>query len=149
MDTIQFLNHFYHDTDLVCLFINPGFENTRQRFVYVSQLKTGKWQRFLKLVNSRGCNVYLSVYSFQARQRTEENVVDQVNRIYLDFDSEQPYRDFRKDYTPVCIIQTSPGKFQCFMKLVEPMAKELVKAAARGLAAKYGADHAFDLARIM
>lgn len=148
MNTNQFLDHFYSDTDYVCVFLHPAFEKTRQRFVYIAELKTTKWQRFLKFVNGRGCNVYLSVYPFQCRQRTEENVVDQVDRVFLDFDEEGPYQAFRQDYNPQCVIQTSPGKYQCFLGFREPASKEQAKAASRGLAAKYGADHAFDLSRL-
>lgn len=148
MNTNQFLDHFYFDTDYVCVFLHPAFEKTRQRFVYISELKTIKWQRFLKFVNGRGCNVYLSVYPFQGRQRTEENVVDQVDRVFLDFDGEQPYRDFREDYTPQCVIQTSPGKYQCFLGFREPAPKEQAKAISRGLACNYGGDHAYDTARV-
>ncbi len=148
MNINQFLDHFYSDTDYVCVFLHPAFEKTRQRFVYISELKTTKWQRFLKFVNNRGYNVYLSVYPFQGRQRTEENVVDQVDRVFLDFDEEQPYLDFRQDYTPQCVIQTSPGKYQCFLGFKKPTSKEEAKSASRGLAARYGADHAFDLSRV-
>lgn len=149
MEIRTFLGLFYKSTDLVCLFLNPA-PGRRQWFVPVSLLKSDNWQRFLKAVNDWGSNVYGSVYPFACKRsgRTEENVTGEVDRVYLDFDEEKAYLAFRSDYTPVFVIQTSPGKYQSFLKLAGPVLKEKAKAIARGLAAEYGADHAFDLARV-
>jgi hypothetical protein len=142
------LNHFYDDADLVCVATIPDFAGRKQRFCRVADLKTEKWIKFLKAANAKNSNIYLSVYTFLHPQRTEDNVVELVDRIFLDFDIPGTYEKFRQDYEPTVTVATSPGKYQCFLKLSEPVPKIEAKAISRTLARQYNADHTFDLARI-
>ncbi len=144
----EFLDFMYPDEDLVCIFFNPPFQNIRQRFTKIVDLKTERWQRFLRAANAHGSNIYLSVYSFKGFKRTEKNVVDNINRIFLDFDDAEAYKHFKSDYKSTVAVKTSPGKFQCFLMLSNPAPKHLVKHIGKTLARKYGADHCFDLARV-
>lgn len=74
--------------------------------------------------------------------------MDTVDRIFLDFDAPGTYEQFRKDYEPTLVINTSPNKYQCFLKLSEPVSKAEAKAISKALSKQYNADHTFDLARI-
>jgi hypothetical protein len=147
-DYITILDYFYLNTDLVCICTIPDFAGRKQRFCKVAELKTEKWQRFLRAANANNSNIYLSVYTFTKTERTENNVVDAVDRIFLDFDTPGSYEVFRKEFEPTIVINTSPNKFQCFLKLSEPVNKAEAKAISKTLARLYNADHTFDLARV-
>jgi hypothetical protein len=147
-DFQRILDYLYDDNDLVCVATIPDFANRKQRFARIEDLKQEKWQRFLKAANARGSNIYLSVYAFTRNERTENAVTDTADRIFLDFDQPGAYENFRKDYEPSIVINTSPGKHQCFLRLSEPVNKLEAKAIAKALAQQYNADSTFDLARI-
>ncbi len=141
-------NNFFEDDDIVCLCTIPAFEGRKQRFVKIADLKVNKWIRFMGAANANNSNIYLSVYSFLQPQRTEIHVVPMVDKIFLDFDDTEAYKVFRNNYIPALTINTSPGKFQCFIKLSEPISKYEAKDISRTLSRQYGADHTFDLARV-
>ena len=147
-DYNKILDFLYTDNDLVCIATIPDFAGRKQRFTRVSDLKTEKWQKFLRAANAKNSNIYLSVYTFTQGQRTEDNVPALVDRIFLDFDQPGSYEAFRKNYEPTVVINTSPWKYQCFLKLSEPVLKADVKDYSRALAKMFNADHTFDLARI-
>jgi hypothetical protein len=147
-DYSTILDYFYDDNDLVCVCTIPDFMGRKQRFCNVSDLKTEKWQRFLRAANARGSNIYLSVYAFARTERTENAVLDTVDRIFLDFDRPGAYEAFRKDYDPTLVINTSQNKYQVFLKLSEPTQKAETKSISKTIANLYNADRTFDLARI-
>lgn len=138
----------YSPEDLLCVVTLPPFMDRRQRFVKVRDLKAEKWQKFLRAANAQESNIYLSVYPLTISERTEDSVVDTVDRIFLDFDVLEPYQHFRHSYQPSVVIQTSPGKHQCFLFLSESVPKAEAKAISRALSKKYDADKTFDLARV-
>jgi len=144
---MELIFSLYQDEDLVCVVTIPEFMGRKQRFVRIADLKADKWQRFLRAANAKGSNIYLSVYCFTRPERTEDSVVDTVDRIFLDFDSLAPYTHFREDYQPSVVIQTSPGKYQCLLLLSESLPKWECKNISETLSKQYGADKTFDLAR--
>lgn len=147
-DYNKILDFFYDNDDIVCVVTVPEFMGRKQRFCKVADLRQEKWIRFLRSANANNSNIYLSVYTFLQPQRTENSVVSEVDRIFLDFDVPGAYENFRKDFEPTIVISTSSGKYQAFLKISEPASKEEAKIISRTIARLYNADHAFDLARI-
>jgi hypothetical protein len=138
----------FNPEDILCICTLPQFEGRQQRFLKFSDFQTEKWQRFLRAANVNGSNIYLSVFPLNQAQRNEASVIEELSWIFLDFDAPETYENFKKEYEPTITIQTSPGKFQCFLALSEPTPKQEVKAISRALSKQYGADNTFDLARV-
>lgn len=154
MDVSKFLEFIYSGYDksdsYVCIMTVPAFDKKIQRFVLIADLfaKIKKWLGFLRVANERGSNIYISVYPLKTRRRTEDSVVDKVNFVFLDFDSEEPFSLFLRDYTPSVIVRTSQGKHQVFLQLSQAIIKDEAKKISRGLSYSYLADKTFDLARV-
>ncbi|GAB4486299.1 MAG: hypothetical protein OHK006_13930 [Thermodesulfovibrionales bacterium] len=138
----------YDPADLVCVMTIPPYQGKRQRFYRVSELSADAIRQELQDANTAGSNIYLSVYPFIRPERNEAAVVSEVNRLFFDFDEAPAYLRFIADYQPGIVIETSPGKHQCFLILSEPIPKLQAKSIARALAHEYGADHTFDSARV-
>lgn len=147
---LEFVYSSYKKDSYVCIMTVPAFNEKMQRFVLIADLftKIKKWLGFLRVANERGSNIYISVYPLKTRRRTEDSVVDKVNFVFLDFDSEEPFSLFLRDYTPSVIVRTSQGKHQVFLQLSQAILKDEAKKISRGLSYSYLADKTFDLARV-
>lgn len=144
----KLLETLYQDSDLVCIMFKPSFENKTERWMTVADLKTDRWQNFLKAANAHECNVYLSLNSFTAKNRSEVNVTKETDKIFLDFDDEAAYNKFNANVkNPNVIIQSSPEKHQVILK-TDIIENHRIKAAAETMSILYGADHTHDLSRM-
>lgn len=142
---LKLINTLYRDTDLVALFYIRGKER-QQEFISIKELKAeDTWQRLHD--KNKEWNVYLSVYNFTEPRRKEEFVEQRQSRIFLDFDRPGMYEAFKEQYDPSIVIQSSPGKFQCFL-FTNDSEKDKLKNISRSLAWQWNADHAYDLSRV-
>jgi hypothetical protein len=83
---------------------------------------------WLKHQNREGRNIYI-----RPRGEHDLSLVDD-----LKLEQVRAMRD--SDFAPACVVQTSPGNFQAWVKHPEALSKEVSTAAARELAARFGGD---------
>jgi hypothetical protein len=147
--------NFREDDRLAVVLIQKSTGAVAQRIANVDQITSDKFQSWLRYMNSRRHEVYVSMNALNpdAHGRTKADVAA-VRHVFLDFDKGGPEAiralQAREDLpTPNHIIQSSPGRFQVVWR-VERFEKEEAEALMRGLVRELGADPAAtDAARVM
>jgi len=139
----------YESNDLVCLLALPSSKKLTQRFMQVRNLRAGGWIKFLCSLNYKGANIYLSVNPLKEEQRNEHSVVEGIDKIFFDFDSESAFKTFQSEFRPTVLINTSYKKYQVFLRLTHAIPKADAKKITKAMAKEFGADiSATDLARL-
>jgi hypothetical protein len=147
--------NFREDDRLAVVLIQKSTGAVTQRIADVDRITSDQFQAWLRYMNSKRHEVYVSMNALNpgARGRTKADVVA-VRHIYLDFDKDGPEAiralRAREDLpTPNHILQSSPGKFQVIWK-VEGFEKEEAERLMQGLVRELGADPAAtDCARVL
>jgi len=130
-------------------------DRVQQRIVTAEELSSQHFQSLLKIENSRGANVYVSMNTLRpdAQGRTKRDIAA-IRHIYLDIDYngrdalEQIIADADAP-RPSYILNTSPDKFQVIWKVADFDSRH-AEALQRAMAVRYGADRAAtDVTRVL
>src|SRR5262249_3349667 len=105
------------------------------RYWTAAQLLSVETARFLRARNREGCDVYFRPYA----------AADNAGYLLLDFDAGPgPLAALQaSDHTPCIVVEPSPGHHQAWLRVrPQSVGAAWATAAARRLAARYGADPA-------
>ena len=147
--------NFREDDRLAIVLIQKSTGAVTQRIAKVDRITSDEFQAWLRYMNSRKHEVYVSMNALNpdAHGRTKAEVAA-VRHVYLDFDKDGPRSNpgttsAGGPATPNHIIQSSPGKFQVVWR-VEGFEKDDAEALMRGMVRELGADPAAtDSARVL
>jgi hypothetical protein len=139
--------NFELDDRLAIVLINRRTDTVLQRVAAAERIAGPDVQAWLRRLNERGSEVYLSMNALQegAQGRTKSEI-GAIRHVYLDFDEDGTaavQRLFaRPDLpTPSYVLNTSPDKWQVVWR-VEGFGKNDVEDLQKGLAKELGADPA-------
>lgn len=152
----SFLDILFERNDWVALFLK-SYEERRvvQRVGPVSWVRTVRLQRWIRAVNARKYNVFISVNAIRpgCRSRTR-NAIGHVRHIFLDVDDDARAAlariEARKDLPmPSYVLHTSPNHVHIFWRVagfdhssVERLQKQLARRAAERFCSDAGyAEH--------
>jgi hypothetical protein len=148
-------SNFREDDRLAVVLIQKSTGAVTQRIANVDRIMSGEFQAWLRYMNSKKHEVYVSMNALNpdAQGRTKADVAA-IRHVYLDIDNDGPAAvrsvRAREDLpTPNHIIQSSPGKFQVVWR-VEGFEQDDAERLMRGLVRELGADSAAtDSARVL
>ncbi len=148
-------DNFKPEDRLAVVLVNKQSQAVVQRIAQADSIASEEFQRWLRHMNAKAYEVYVSMNSLQpgARGRTKGDV-DQIRHVYLDLDEAGPdslKAILERDDLPKpnYVLNTSPGKYQVVWK-VEGFTKDQAEDLQRGLARETGADiAATDCARVL
>lgn len=143
---LHFLYNNYHQGSFFCVVVKK--ESIRHFFFQNTEKERKKAVELIDLFK-KGNNIYISLNTFTANKRSKEYCIDYIHNIFLDFDDENSFKSFYRKHDCSTIIQSSSNKYQCILKLKEPIAKSQAETISKFLAQKYHADHAHDCSRII
>lgn len=135
----NFIKFLYAKADKDCYFCVSTKGNNGFRTLWFTLQEIKKACNFISLKTSK--NIYISLNLFSYPERTKKFCINQIHNLFLDFDSEQAYRDFIKSHSRFStVIQTSINKYQVVLKLKNTVTREHAERIARYLAHKSGSD---------
>ena len=137
----------------------PGGK-AEQRVFTLPQATSGKVQAWLRHLNARDYDIYLSVNPIRPGSRgREKSDIEEVRRLQLDLDEDgrKGHDRVLKDVEtgalprPAHILRSSKDRYQILWDTVpNGWSHEQAEAVMRGLAARYGGDRAAtDVSRVM
>jgi hypothetical protein len=140
---IRFLRTLFEPTDWVAIFLKSYKRSgVAQRVGPVSWIQSDRFQRWLRAMNARKYNVFVSVNAIVSGRRSRtRDAIDAVRHVFLDADDDGPAVIARIEGrpelpSPSYILQSSPNHVHVFWRVTgfEPSAVEsLQKQLAREL----------------
>jgi len=150
----------FGDEAKICVVAVKEGEPVVQRIIYARKLKDIEFLRFLRQLNAKGYNIYISINELkpEATDRKKESFKEEQRHIYLDIDGDKLGRDgleilkeiLRKEELPLpsLVVRTSKRNYQAVWTLAGPLSWEKIEAINRELARRYGLDPAVDVSRV-
>jgi hypothetical protein len=145
---VRFLETAFEPEDWVAIFLK-SYERSdvAQRVGSVSWLQSERFQRWLRMMNSRKYSVFVSVNAITSglRSRTRD-AIGAVRHVFLDADDDGPAVlscvDARRDLPPLSyVLHTSPNHVHLFWR-VTGFDRDLVERLQKQLARELGTDPA-------
>jgi hypothetical protein len=146
--SIHFLRTAYEPDDWIAVFLK-SYETgqTVQRVGPLSLFLEPKVHAWLRAMNARRFNVYVSVNAVREGQRTRtKNAIGAIRHIFLEADQDGPNRladiTARADLPPVSyVLESSPGRLHFFWR-VEGFSTEAAERLQKHMARELGTDPA-------
>src|SRR3954465_15889975 len=143
---LTFLRTAFHEDDWIAVFLK-SYQSGRiaQRVRPVEQVRSAKFQAWLRAENAAGANVYVSVNSVAPLQRSRRRkAVREIRHVFLDVDgAAADVLDAIQDATelpnPSYVLRSSPGRAHIFWR-VSRFTCDTVEALEKHLARKLGTD---------
>jgi hypothetical protein len=138
---IRFLKSAFEPTDWVAIFLKSYYGNgVAQRVGPVSWVQSERFQRWLRAMNSRKYNIYVSVNAIASGRRSRtRNAIGAVRHVFLDADHESTVVlssvNERQDLpSPSYVLHSSPNRVHVFWRVtgfdrdsVECLQKQLAR----------------------
>ena len=159
----KFIHRMFSDAarDRIAILAVPrSAGNAEQRVATLAQASSPKYLAWLRHLNARDYDIYLCVNPIRpgSRGREKEDIAE-VRRLQLDLDEDGPagyarvLEDVERDALPrpAHILRSSKDRYQFLWDTVPNWwSQGQAEAVMRGLAQRYGGDHAAtDVARVM
>jgi len=148
-----FLSYIYSSSSCriaLCL-IPPDNQAVQHRFCTLSAVD--KFLSYCRAMNARNWNVYVTPSTLKpsSLNRRKESFLSHQSIIYLDCDLPSGIDEIRFRYPyPTLVVKTSPGRYQVYWRLSEPVTIEDQESLMRLMAIDVGADRAAtDVSRVL
>lgn len=145
---IRFLEAVFEPDDWVAIFLKSyETSSVAQRVGSVFWLRSERFQRWLRAMNSRKYNVFVSVNAIASGHRSRtRDAIGTVRHVFLDADDDGlsvlSRVDARRDLPPVSyVLHTSPNHVHLFWR-VSGFDRDLVERLQKQLARELGTDPA-------
>jgi len=150
----------FEDEAKICIVAIKENEPVIQRIIYTRKLREIEFIKFLRQLNAKGYNIYISLNELKedAKDRRKESFKEEQKHIYLDIDGDKLGRDgleilreiLQKEKLPKpsLVLRTSEKNYQVIWTLKDPISWDKVEAINKALAKKYGLDPATDISRV-
>lgn len=134
----------------LCL-IPPDDQPVEHRFTTPATLP--KFLPYARFRNAHGWNVYItpSILKPHVQNRRKESFLPHQSIIYVDCDDQACLEEIKARYPyPTLVVRTSKGRYQCYWRLVEPVAVTEQENLMRLIAHNIGSDpQATDVSRVL
>mgnify|MGYP001580373815 CR=1 FL=1 len=134
----------------LCL-IPSDNQPVEHRFTTVANLP--KFLPYVRFRNAHGWNVYItpSVLKPHTQNRRKESFLPHQSIIYVDCDDQSCLEEIKACYPyPTLVVRTSKGRYQCYWRLVEPVAVTEQENLMRSIAHDIDSDpQATDVSRVL
>ena len=155
----RMFSHAAHDRVAILAIPRSGGK-AEQRVFTLPQATSGKVQAWLRHLNARDYDIYLSVNPIRPGSRGREKAdIAEIRRLQLDLDEDGPtgYAQVLQDVErgavprPAHILRSSKDRYQVLWDTVpDQWSQEQAEGVMRALADRYGGDRAAtDVARVM
>jgi RepB DNA-primase N-terminal domain len=96
-----------------------------------------RWDKLVKL-NEQGAGIFVTVNETDFKGRSERNIV-RVRAVFVDLDGAPLQPVLEGPLKPHIIVETSPGKFHCYWRVVD-VPLEQFTPLQKSIAARFGGD---------